>query len=982
MIRSARLRVAKPETLEQALARAIRGEARFDTGTRAMYAHDASNYRQAPMGVVLPRDLDDVDQTIAICRTHGAPVLPRGGGTSLAGQTVNNAVVMDFSKYMHRVLEVDVAQRWVRVEPGCVLDDMKRALGAFGLTYGPDPSTHNHCTLGGMIGNNSCGVHSVMGEFFGPGARTSDHVQALEVLTYDGVRMHVGPTSDDDLAHLVQRTDRIGDIYRRLVALRDRYADLIRARFAPIPRRVSGYNLEALLPEHGFNVAQALVGSEGTCVTILEAQLAVYPAKAQRALVVLGYQDVYTAGDHVPQIRAFKPIGLEGIDDRLVDDMKRNHIHPRDIELLPKGKGWLLAEFGADTIEEAEAQARRMMEALRREPDAPTMKLFDDPAETKKLWEVREAGLGATAFIPGRKDAWPGWEDSAVPVDKVGAYLRELQKLFEKHDLDAALYGHFGQGCIHCRISFTLDTEEGREVYRAFTADAADLVVSFGGSISGEHGDGQARGDLIERQFGPELIAAFREFKAIWDPDDRMNPGKIVDGQTRTENLKLASYHPEPLHTTFEPQQDHGDFRHAALRCVGIGNCRRASGGTMCPSFRVTHDEKHTTRGRARALFEMLEGEIVQDGWKSEAVKDALDLCLACKGCKGDCPVHVDMATYKSEFLSHYYEHRLRPRHAYALGWIHRWARLGSHMPALANFVTSHRVSRRLFDWLGGLTPERAVPPFAETPFTRAFVDTGDAGEPVILWPDTFNNYFLPDTLHAAVEVLRDAGYRVIVPKTKLCCGRALYDYGMLDQARALWERTFAVLAPAIRNGIPVVGLEPSCVAAFHDELPNLFPRDARARALATSTYTLAGLLQKHGYRPPPLFAHVLLHGHCHHKAVLDFDAERALLDAMHVDVEMPESGCCGLAGSFGFEREHYDVSMRIGEQALLPAVREASSDTLLVADGFSCREQIRHGTGRDAYHLAELIALALHRLQELPAGHEVTRRNVSLHAP
>jgi Fe-S oxidoreductase/FAD/FMN-containing dehydrogenase len=822
-----------------------------------------------------------------------------------------------------------------------------------------------------------------MGEFFGPGARTSDHVQSLEVLTYDGIRMHVGPTSDEDLAHLVQRTDRIGDIYRRLVALRDRYADLIRRRFAQIPRRVSGYNLEALLPENGFNVARALVGSEGTCVTILEAELSVYPAKAQRALVVLGYKDVYAAGDHIPQIRSFKPIGLEGMDDRLVDDMKRNHIHPRDVELLPPGKGWLLAEFGADDVAEAEAQARRMMEALRREPDAPSMKLFDDPAETKKLWEVREAGLGATAFIPGRKDAWPGWEDSAVPVDKVGAYLRELQKLFEKHGLDAALYGHFGQGCIHCRISFTLGTEEGRAVYRAFTADAADLVVSFGGSISGEHGDGQARGDLIERQFGPELIAAFREFKAIWDPEDRMNPGKIVDGQSRTDNLKLADYHPERLRTTFEPQQDNGDFRHSALRCVGIGNCRRSSGGTMCPSFRVTHDEKHTTRGRARALFEMLEGDIVQDGWKSDAVKDTLDLCLSCKGCKGDCPVHVDIATYKSEFLSHYYEHRLRPRHAYALGWIHRWAQLGSYVPSLANFVTGHRFTKRMFDWLGGLTNERPVPRFADEPFTRSFVDTGDAGEPVILWPDTFNNYFLPGTLDAAVEVLRDAGYRVIVPRTKLCCGRALYDYGMLDEARALWERTFRVLAPAIRSGIPVVGLEPSCVAAFHDELPNLFPRDARARALATSTYTLAGFLRKQGYRPPPLAAHVLLHGHCHHKAVLDFDAERALLDAMHVDFEMPEPGCCGLAGSFGFEREHYDVSMQIGEQALLPAVREAAFDTLLVADGFSCREQIRHGTGRGAFHLAELVALALRRMQELPVDRRVvTPQSASLHAP
>jgi FAD/FMN-containing dehydrogenase/Fe-S oxidoreductase len=975
MIRSAKLVVAPTRELEADLASGIDGEVRFDAGSRAIYAHDASNYRQPPIGVVIPRHAGDVEHAFQTCREHGVPVLSRGGGTSLAGQCVNHAVVLDYSKYMNRVLEVDVSGRRVRVEPGCVLDDMRDALRPFHLTYGPDPSTHSHCTLGGMLGNNSCGVHSVMAELYGPGARTADHVHELDILTYDGTRMRVGATPDEALARLCATPGRVGEIYSALRDIRDRNADLVRARFAAIPRRVSGYNLDELLPEKGFHIGRALVGSEATCVAILEATLAIYPDKPKRALVVLGYRDIFEAGDHIPQLRSFMPIGLEGLDDRLIEDMKRTGLHARDVGMLPEGRGWLLVEFGSDSLAESEAQARRMMDTLKREPNAPSMKLFEDPGETKKIWQIREAGLGATAFIPGRPDAWPGWEDSAVAPDRVGAYLRELRDLFDKHHLDASVYGHFGQGCVHCRIDFDLASPAGIERYKSFTNDAADLVVRYGGSISGEHGDGQARGELLVRQFGPELVDAFRAFKRIWDPDDRMNPGKIVDGLGRGDHLKLASYHPPELVTTFHPQQDNGDFRHAAIRCVGIGNCRRKSGGTMCPSYMVTHEEKHTTRGRAHALFEMIQGEVIEDGWASDAVKETLDLCLACKGCKGDCPVHVDVATYKSEFLSHYYEHHHRPRHAYAFGWIHRWARLASHVPWLANFLTQTPGVRRFSAWIGGIAPDRPIPRFASTPFTRAFVTERNDRLPVLLWPDTFNNYFFPETLHAAVEVLEDAGYRVIVPQGHLCCGRALYDYGMLDLAKQLWERTFHVLEPAIVRDVPIVGLEPSCVAAFKDELPNLYPDHHLARRLCNSTHTLAGFLHDRGYVPPTLREHAVLHGHCHHKSVLDFDDERALLAAMKLELEMPEAGCCGLAGSFGFERDHYDISMQIGERALLPAVRGQRSDSLLIADGFSCREQIHHGTGRMPLHVAEVIALALAHRAVDEQEHDFSRR-------
>ena len=958
MKRSRQLAVLDGE-LARDLASAVRGEVRFDAGSRAMYAHDASNYRQPPIGVVIPRDAADVEAALRVCREHDVPVLGRGGGTSLAGQCVNHAIVLDFSKYMHGVVEIEASRRRVRVQPGLVLDDLREALKPHGLTYGPDPSTHNHCTLGGMLGNNSCGVHSVMAEFDGPGARTSDHVESLDILTYDGVRMKVGATSETELARLTREGGRVGEIYRALVQLRDRTAPLLRERFRPIPRRVSGYALDELLPEHGFHVARALVGTESTCVTILEATLEIYAARPKRALVLLGYPSIYEAADHIPQIRQFRPVGLEAIDDRLVEDMKRTGLHREDITVLPPGKGWLFVELGADSQEEADAAAHRMMDMLRGERGAPSMKLFEDKAETERVWKVRESGLGATAYIPGRPDAYEGWEDSAVPPAQLGNYLRDFRALLDRYGYDTALYGHFGQGCVHCRIDFDFRTPEGRDKYVRFTDDAADLVVRHGGSLSGEHGDGQSRGELLVKQYGPELVEAFREFKRIWDPRDRMNPGKIVDGMTRTENLALSTYHPAPVDTYVHPKQDHGDFRHAAVRCVGIGNCRREHGGTMCPSYMVTREEKHSTRGRAHLLYEMLAGEVIEDGWASNDVKDGLDLCLSCKGCKGDCPVHVDMALYKSEFLSHYYEHHFRPRHAYAFGWIHRWARLASHVPWLANFLTQTPGFAQLAKAIAGLAPERPIPKFAARPFTRDFVPRASSRREVLLWPDTFNNHFFPETLHSAVAVLEDAGYDVTIPDGHVCCGRALYDYGMLPLAKQLWEHTFDVLGGALARGTPIVGLEPSCVSAFHEELPALFPDDPRAHQLAVQVTTLPELLVADRYRPPELHARALAHGHCHHKSVLDYDAEQQLLRAMGLELESPDSGCCGLAGSFGYEREHYDISMAIGERVLLPAVRELPAD-LVIADGFSCREQILHGTGRHAYHVAELIAVTL----------------------
>ncbi|HET7340144.1 MAG TPA: FAD-linked oxidase C-terminal domain-containing protein, partial [Methylomirabilota bacterium] len=703
-----------PSTLAADLRGAVRGEVRFDAGSRALYATDASNYRQVPLGVVVPRDVADVVATVATARRHGAPVLPRGGGTSLAGQCCNVAVVLDFSKRMHRLLELDVAGRRARVEPGIVLDALREAAAPHGLTFGPDPSTHSHCTLGGMLGNNSCGVHSVMTEFYGPGARTSDNLEALEVLTYDGLRLRVGATSDAEHERIVAGGGRPAEIYRRLRALRDRHADAIRRRFPTIPRRVSGYDLTALLPEHGFNVARALAGSEGTCVTILEATLTLVPTPAARSLLVLGYPSVYEAGDHVPEIRRHRPIGLEGMDDRLVDDMIRKRLHPQDVKLLPDGRGWLLVEFGGDSKADADERARALMAELARAPAPPTMKLFDDPTQEHVIWTVRESGLGATARVPGAKDTWEGWEDSSVAPERLGDYLRGLRALFERYGYACALYGHFGQGCVHTRIDFDLVTAEGIRRFRAFLDDAADLVLRHGGSLSGEHGDGQSRAELLGQMYGPELVGAFREFKAIWDPEGRMNPGKIVDPYRITENLRLGTtYAPPQWPTHFTFADDDGAFSRATLRCVGVGECRREHGGVMCPSYMVTREEKHSTRGRARLLWEMLQGDVVRGGWRDRHVREALDLCLACKGCKSDCPMNVDMATYKAEFLSHYYAGRLRPPAAYAMGLIHWWARLASLMPRAANLLTHAPLVDRVAKLCADVHPQRTIPSFA-----------------------------------------------------------------------------------------------------------------------------------------------------------------------------------------------------------------------------------------------------------------------------
>jgi FAD/FMN-containing dehydrogenase/Fe-S oxidoreductase len=938
--------------VESTLRARVSGEVDFGAGARALYAADASNYRQTPIGLVLPRTTDDVIETVRTCREYGIPILPRGAGTSLAGQCCNAAVVIDMSRHLRGILSIDPDRNTARVQPGLVLDQLQHALKPRGLMYGPDPATHAWCTFGGMIGNNSCGVHSIVAGL------TADVVEELDVLTADGVRMTVGRTTAEVLDARCREAGRRGEIYSRLRALRDRYAGEIRARYPRIPRRVSGYNLEWLLPEHDFNLARALVGSEGTCVTVLEATVRLMEAPRAKALLVFGFPDIFRAADEVMKVLEAQPIGLEAIDDVLVGNLRRKGKLRRELDLLPEGGAWLLVEFGADTTQDAETAARDLQTRLVHRRSASSAKVFTDAHEIEMVWLVRESSLGATAFVPGESATWEGWEDAAVPPAGLGVYLREFRQLLDRYEYRGALYGHFGQGCVHTRTNFDLETSDGISRFRAFIGDAADLVVRHGGSLSGEHGDGQARAELLSKMFGEPLVCAFGEFKNIWDPDGLMNPGKVVDPYAATDNLRRPGYRPEPVRTFFR-LADEGGIAGAALRCVGVGKCRKTTEGTMCPSYMVTRDERHSTRGRAHLLFEMLRGETITSGWESDELKYALDLCLACKACKSECPVSVDMATYKAEFLAHHFERRSRPLRAHLFGHVDWWAELASRVPRIVNGFASIRPIAKVLQAAAGIAPDRRIPRFAPQTF-QAWMQRHpprSEGRRVVLWSDTFTNHFYPEVGRAAVAVLERLGYYVIVPP-QMCCGRPLYDFGLLESAREHLEAVFTTLAEPLNDGTPIVVLEPSCFAVFRDESVNLCADRPIAHVLAERTVLFTPFIQPHLERGelPRLSEYALVHVHCHQRAIAGIESTIAALRAAGLNAQIPDAGCCGMAGSFGFDKAHYGVSLDVGERVLLPAVRQASQETLIVADGFSCREQIRHATKRKGYHFAEVV--------------------------
>ncbi len=948
------------DSLKLELSRQVEGEVRFDAGTRAAYATDASNYRQVPVGVVIPRHEGDVVAALTIARENSMPILARGGGTSLAGQACNAALVLDFSKYMNRIVAIDPDARVAQVEPGLVQSHLNTALGSHRLFFAPDPSTKDRCTIGGMIGNNSCGAHSAA---YG---KTVDNVEALEVVLYDGTRLPLMGTMDDaKLNAAIARGGREGEVYSQLRRLRDQSADSVRAHFPKLPRRVSGYNLDELMPERGFDVARAIVGSEGTLAVIIRATIKAVPRPNAVELVMLGFDDVFVAADQTPWILEHRPEALEGFDQHL-PEFARTKTMP-GVRFLPDGRAFLLVEFGGATRDEARERADRLIADARRIRDCVGVASLSGAREQAAVWQIRESGLGSSAFIAGRPRTWPGAEDSAVPPAKLGAFLRGFDRILTRHDLQVATYyGHFGEGCVHARVNFDLASAPGIATFRNAMTEIGGLVTELGGSLSGEHGDGIARSELLPMMFRPELIDAFGDFKKIFDPGSMMNPGVIVDPHALDSHLKLgASYRPREIATHFDFSGE-GGLAGAALKCVGIGKCRKTEAGTMCPSYMATREEIHSTRGRARILFEALTTDLLPDGFADSALKDALDLCLSCKGCKRECPSSIDMAAYRAEFFSHYYRSHRRPLSSAFFGMLHEVSGLASYVPSIANAISHAPIVASIAKNALGIHPARDLPRFARRTFRTWFerrAAPGAGGREVVLFPDTFNNFFEPHIGVAAVEVLERAGFRVILPPRDLCCGRPLYDQGMLTRAKRRLVDAMNVLDPFVAAGISIVGLEPSCILTFRDELPSFFPGQKRATDLASHSFMLDEFIAREApdFAPPEFKRSVIVQGHCHQKALAGIDHEVSLLSrAPGLKLEVLDAGCCGMAGAFGYAREHFEVSKAIGARGLIPAIEQAPPETIIVADGFSCRSQIRHFCPtRRPMHLAEVLNLA-----------------------
>lgn len=940
--------------LAGSLRRELRGAVGDDRGTRALYAADGSNYRAVPDLVVVPADAEDLAAAVALTAAAGAPVVMRGGGTSMAGNAIGG-VVIDTSRHVNRILDLDTAAKTAVVEPGVVLTDLLAAAKPHGLAFGADPSSASRATLGGMIANNACGAHSVAW------GTTADNLRSLEVILADATRLTLDSGTATDPEMLAARPGREGELHRALQAFAGRNELLIRRRFGQFTRQISGYALQRLLPEYGYNVAGLLAGSEGGLAATLRATVRLVELPKAKVLCVLGFADSITSADCVPVVLRHAPLTMESINNELVD---RLPTEVRDAAVhagLPSGNAWLLVEIaGADEATAASA-ARAMLEELR--DSGATASLVTDPKAQAVLWRCRTDAAGLATRRADGAEAWGGWEDAAVPPERLGAYLRGLDELLGRHGLSGASYGHFGEGCMHMRIDFDLLSAPGIATYREFVEQAADLVVELGGSVSGEHGDGRARGELLSRMYGADGVALLGELKRIWDPAGVLNPRMIVDPPP----LDLAIRHDGPakdrrLLTVFDYPDDGHDFAQAQRRCVGIGKCRQTSGSVMCPSYQVTRDEQHSTRGRAHLLWEMLQGDLITDGWRSTEVRDGLDLCLSCKGCVSDCPVNVDVATYKAEFTHHHYARRpwARPMSHWSMGWLPLWSRLASRAPGLANRFAGLQLTKRL----GGIAAEREVPPFAPETFTHWFTHRDSpgagSGRRVVLWPDTFTNYLAPEIGRAAVAVLEAAGYEVVLPAKPVCCGLTWISTGQLTTARRVLNRSLRVLAPHLEAGTPIVGLEPSCTAALRHDAPALIADNPLAASAAANTRTFSELLAESGWQPPHVGGTAYVQPHCHQHAVLGFDADRKLMAAAGIEAGLADPGCCGLAGNFGFERDHYEISQAVGERTLLPTVRSLPETTTVLADGFSCRTQIAQATPRHARHLAQLLAEGL----------------------
>jgi FAD/FMN-containing dehydrogenase/Fe-S oxidoreductase len=926
--------------LAAALAAARVRDVDYSSRRRAEYSTDASLYRVLPQAVVYPRSADEVAAVLAACRSLGVPLTARGAGTSIAGNAVGAGVVLDCSRHLNRIHGIDPESATAVVEPGVVLDDLQRAAAGHGLRVGPDPSSHSRCTVGGMIGNNSCGTRAMR---YG---RTADNVLELGLLAGTGEQVRAAPGVLEGSAAL-------------LAALRQVASGnlaVLRTEFGRFSRQVSGYSLEHLLPERGFNVPAALTGTEGTCGLITTATLRLVRVPPATVLVVLGYPDMAAAADAVPGLLPLQPVAMEGLDARITDIAARRM--GAAVPELPRGGGWIFAEVAGGSPGEAAARAREVIAGAQ----ALAARVVTSPAEAAALWRIREDGAGLVVQADPVHPAHAGWEDAAVPPGRLGAYLRAFEELMAAHGLRGAPYGHFGDGCVHVRIDFPLRAPGGRAAYRDFITSAARLVAAHGGSMSGEHGDGRARSELLPLMYSPAALSAFAAVKAAFDPGAVLNPGLIVAPVLPLDD-KLRQVQARPLRDGlgFGYPDDGGDLTSAVHRCTGIGRCVAAAapaGSVMCPSYQATRDEKDSTRGRARVLQELANGGLVRS-WRAPEIRESLDLCLACKGCASDCPAGVDMASYKAEALYQAYRHRPRPAAHYALGWLPRWARLASAAPRLANRAMHAPGLGRAGKRLAGVDQRRDLPEFAPVTL-RQRIGGGSAapGSPVLLWADTFTNYFTPQAGERAAALLEDAGYSVRVPRQQLCCGLTWISTGQLDSARRILRRSVGALADHAAAGTPIIGLEPSCTAVFRGDARSLLGDTPQVTAVAAAVRTLAEFLgDQPGWQPPDLSGvQVVAQPHCHQRAVLGWQADRRLLERAGAAVT-EVGGCCGLAGNFGAERGHFELSAAIAANDLLPAITAAGERAVVLADGFSCRTQISQLAGRRALHLAELLA-------------------------
>ena len=928
----------------------------YDTSTltRGLYSTDASIYRLVPTGVVRPRSVAELEQVLATARSAAITVTARGAGTSCAGNAVGQGIVIDTLKHLTAILEVDPATRTALVEPGVVQDLLQRQAAPHGLRFGPDPSTSTRCTIGGMIGNNACGPRAL-----GYG-RTADNVVSLEVLTGTGEKLVLGPADDPTVTPIAD-----SPALTALKQLVNANLATIRREFGTFSRQVSGYSLEHLLPENGFDVASFFAGTEGTLGFVTRARVRLVSDAPHKVTIALGYPSMPEAADATPLLLQHRPVAIEGLDRRIVD-VVADRKGPDAVPPLPAGDGWVFVEMVGDDLPEVQARSRALVAAAKAANPAVEGGIVDDPARASRLWKIRAdgAGLAGVAFD---KAAYAGWEDSAVPPARLGEYLRDFDALLVRHGLRGLPYGHFGDGCVHVRIDWPLTEPGGAGAYRRFIEEAADLVATYGGSMSGEHGDGRARSALLPKMYSPAAIALFTQVKRIFDPENLLNPGVLVDPAPIDADVRAVQAGPKAF------RRDHLRFSTDVHQCSGVGKCiadSTAGGAVMCPSYQATRDEKDSTRGRSRALQEMVNGELFTDGWRSVEVLEALDLCLSCKGCRSDCPTGIDMAAYKAEFLDHYYQGRLRPRDHYFIGLLPMWGRLVTSIPglsAIANAALGIKPLAAVAKWAAGADQRRHIPVFSPGRSSRSGDDLlhhernarpqqARHGE-VVIWVDSFTDVFADGALPSVIKVLLDAGYQPRMLGREACCGLSWISTGQLDGARKRMRQAMDAIHPILAAGTPVVGIEPSCTSVWRSDVLDLLPDDPRTPVMA-GVLTLAELLARTpDYRVPDLTGTTIVaQPHCHQKAVIGYSADNELLRRSGADVRTL-GGCCGLAGNFGSVTGHYEVSVEVARHDLLPALEAAGADAVVLADGFSCRTQVADLADRRAVTLAELLA-------------------------